>query len=94
MKELLADAAARAARYTADIGSRGVAPGTDEIKRLAALGGSLPRDPSDPAKTVALLDDIGSPATVATNGRRYFGFVTGGKLAGWSLGSEAALPVM
>jgi glutamate/tyrosine decarboxylase-like PLP-dependent enzyme len=40
----------------------------------------LPEGPSDPAKVIALLDEVGSPATVASAGRRYFGFVTGGAL--------------
>ena len=32
------------------------------------------------AETLALLDDVGSPATVATNGPRYYGFVVGAAL--------------
>ncbi len=34
----------------------------------------------DAAEVLALLDDIGSPATVKTTGGRYFGFVVGGSL--------------
>jgi glutamate/tyrosine decarboxylase-like PLP-dependent enzyme len=54
-----------------------VAPLPDAIARVEALGGALPEEPSDPADVLALLDDIGSPATVASAGGRYFGFVTG-----------------
>jgi glutamate/tyrosine decarboxylase-like PLP-dependent enzyme len=36
--------------------------------------------PIDPLKVLAELDGLGSPATVASAGPRYFGFVTGGSL--------------
>src|SRR5215468_4166250 len=80
MKDLLAETAVRAARYLGRINDRSVAPSAQDIGGLKALAGPLPEDPSDPAKILALLDDIGSPATVATTGGRYFGFVTGGAL--------------
>ncbi len=35
----------------------------------------------EPAEIIALLDKIGAPATVASAGPRYFGFVTGGALS-------------
>lgn len=80
MKELLTDSAARSTRYLARIRDRRVAPSLEDIARLEMLGGPLPRSISDPAHLLALLDEIGSPATVATTGGRYFGFVTGGTL--------------
>lgn len=80
MKELLAETAVRAARYAAAIGDRKVAPGSEDIARLLALGGMLPENPCNAAEVLALLDDVGSPATVATTGGRYFGFVIGGTL--------------
>jgi glutamate/tyrosine decarboxylase-like PLP-dependent enzyme len=102
MKQLLTDTAVRAARYASETGSRRVAPRPEDIARLEALGGPLPQGPSDPAEVLALLDDIGSPATVATTGGRYFGFVIGGVLpaalaANWLAGvwdQNAALYVM
>jgi hypothetical protein len=66
VKELLRDSAARSARYLAGISGRRVAPRPEDIARLEALGGPLPQSPSPPADTLALLDEIGSPATVAT----------------------------
>ena len=102
MKKLLAEAADRAARYVTGIANRRVVPLPADVERLKELGGSLPELPSDPAETLALLDDVGSPATVATTGGRYFGFVIGGSLpaalaANWLAGAwdqNAAMHVM
>ena len=38
----------------------------------------MPDGPDDPERVIALLDEAGSPATVATAGPRFFGFVIGG----------------
>ena len=78
MKELLEETAVRAARYLAGIKGRRVAPAPESVAGLESLGGVLPEHSSHPAKVLALLDDAGSPATVATTGPRYFGFVIGG----------------
>ena len=80
MKELLAETAIRAARYMAAVNNRTVAPSSKDVAQLERLGGALPEGPCDPAEVLALLDDVGSPATVATTGGRYFGFVIGGTL--------------
>lgn len=102
MKDLLTETAARAVQYISQIGNRPVAPSPEAVANLQALGGALPQGPSDPAETMRLLDDIGSPATVATTGGRYFGFVTGATLpaalaANWLAGAwdqNAAMRVM
>jgi hypothetical protein len=40
----------------------------------------LPAGPSEPANVLALLDEVGSPATLDISGPRFFGFVIGGSL--------------
>jgi hypothetical protein len=80
MRDLLNAAADRAALYLEQLDNRHVLPSADALARLAQLDEPLPDNPTDPQQVLALLDDIGSPATVATAGRRYFGFVTGGSL--------------
>lgn len=81
VQALLADAARRAARYLDGLDRRGVGPLPGAVERLAeVLAGPLPPDPSEAAGVLAFLDDYGSPATVASAGGRYFGFVTGGAL--------------
>src|SRR5262245_57597017 len=79
--KLLQDAAERSARYLAGIGERRVFPHVADIEQLAlALRTDLPAGPASPADVLAFLDRYGSPATVASAGGRYFGFVTGGAL--------------
>src|ERR1700724_2600016 len=74
---LLADACTRATRYLNDIKTRRVFPSEKDIAALARLQGPMPMYSEDPSSILALLDEVGSPATVATNAGRYFGFVNG-----------------
>ena len=80
MENLFADTAARADRYLKGLGDRGVVPSTEAVDRLAELGGPLPDAGEAPSEVIAALDELGSPATVATAGGRYFGFVIGSGL--------------
>jgi len=78
--DLIADAARRGAKYLEGLARRRVAPDADAVARLRAFDIPFPEGPIDPARVLAELDEIGSPATVATAGGRYFGFVVGGSL--------------
>ena len=75
---LFETAAARGARYLATIRRRRVAPAAPAIEALDELDGPLPEMESDAGEVLDLLDRLGSPATVANAGGRYFGFVNGG----------------
>ncbi|MBB4659105.1 pyridoxal phosphate-dependent decarboxylase family protein [Parvularcula dongshanensis] len=79
-RALWADADERAAAYIASVGRRPAFPPREAVAALDALGGPLPDGPADPAATLDLLDDIGSRATVTSNGPNYFGFVVGALL--------------
>lgn len=78
--ELIRAAAARAVEYLETLERRRVSPPAADVARLADLGGPLPELPGDDMEILELLHRVGSPATVASAGPRYFGFVTGGSL--------------
>src|SRR5216117_2517933 len=80
MEDLLRMPAERAARYLAGLQDRAVAPTPEALADLRRLDEPLPERPTDPAAVIRLLDDIGSPATMASAGGRFFGFVVGGSL--------------
>ncbi|MBA2520870.1 MAG: aspartate aminotransferase family protein [Chloroflexia bacterium] len=77
---LLRQTAERAIRYLDGLDERPVTATPAALARLAGLDEPLPDQPTDPNEVIALLDEIGSPATTATAGGRYFGFVIGGAL--------------
>jgi len=78
--DALGFAAERALRYAAEIGDRRVTPEERNLQELKKFHERLPENPSDPRSVVEMLDAAGSPATLASTGGRYFGFVTGGVL--------------
>lgn len=78
--ELIADAEARGRRYLASAASRPVFPGPEAVAGLERLEEELPVGGHPASETLAFLDEVGSPATVASNGPRYFGFVIGATL--------------
>ena len=80
-RALLADAARRGADYLEALDGRPVFPREADVERLrGALANDMPDAPTGDAEVLAFLDEYGSPATVASAGGRYFGFVTGGAL--------------
>jgi len=80
-RQLLAEAARRAAAYLEALSNRPAGPLPGAAEQLVnALDQPLPDRGSDGADILAFLDDFGSPATVASAGGRYFGFVIGGAL--------------
>ncbi len=80
MEDLLSQVARRANRYINEMQTRRVSPSPGDIANLQRLEVPLQDDPIDPATVLAELDDIASPATVASTGGRFFGFVIGGCL--------------
>ena len=81
IRRLLADAAQRAANYIDGLEERHVGSLPGSIKRLTdALDEALPDVPCEADDVLEFLDTYGSPATVASAGGRYFGFVTGGSI--------------
>ena len=78
--EALGLAARRALAYLQTVGSRRVGPSPAAVLALAEFEEPLPEASGDTFCVLDLLDRIGSPATVATAGGRFFGFVNGAAL--------------
>src|SRR4051794_12781149 len=95
-------AAERAVRYVCSASERSVAPAETALAALQKFHEPLPQSGCDPNEVLAMLDEMGSPATVMSTGGRYFGFVIGGTLpaslaANWLASTwdqDAALRVM
>jgi glutamate/tyrosine decarboxylase-like PLP-dependent enzyme len=79
---ILDDAARRARAYLNGLNDRSVEASPAAVAALRQLDEALPEGPSDAAETLALLDRVVSPATLAIAGGRFFGFVIGGALPG------------
>lgn len=78
MRAILNDSAERALAYLESIGERKVAPDPQAIARLKELDQPLGDEPTDSHAVLAILDKYISPATLATTGPRFFGYVIGG----------------
>ena len=75
------DTAHQAAKaYLEGLDQRAVYPSQEAIAALDRFDEAFPRQGTDPTAIVQLLDQLGSPATTAQMGGRYFGFVNGGAL--------------
>jgi glutamate/tyrosine decarboxylase-like PLP-dependent enzyme len=80
MEQLVKDAAGRAIRYLADVQTRRVSPSPSSTAGLQQFLTPLQDQPLDALSVIEELDSLGSPATAASAGGRYFGFVIGGSL--------------
>lgn len=101
--DVLADGATAALAYARSVDDRtSVRPEDAALAGLAGFAEPLPEHGTDERETLRLLDTLGSPATMASTGARYFGFVNGATLpvalatswlaAAWD--QNAALPAM
>lgn len=79
-RELLADAAGRAADYLEGLETGRASPDADGLRNLEKFSRPLTDDGISANEVLAELDRIGSPAAMANAGGRYFGFVIGGSL--------------
>ncbi|HEX6225254.1 MAG TPA: pyridoxal-dependent decarboxylase [Chryseolinea sp.] len=77
-KKILMSGALKALDYIQGLEIRDVAPSVQALKNLNAFDEELNLNGTDALETIEFLDEFGSPATVASNGSRYFGFVIGG----------------
>ena len=80
VRHLLETTSQRAANYLEQLDQRLVRPEAEAVAGLAAFDEPLPSDPTAPEAVLAMMDEIGSPATMAMAGPRFFGFVIGGSL--------------
>jgi glutamate/tyrosine decarboxylase-like PLP-dependent enzyme len=100
--ELLHLAAEKAIRYVASARDRRVGPASSAAAALSRFHEPFPSGPCNPAEVLEQLDALGSQATAATTGGRYFGFVNGGMVpaamaASWMVDAwnqNAALRIM
>lgn len=101
-RQLLRLASDLAISYTDSIDDRAVAPSPQARAALERFDEPLPSSVGDPSETLRMLDEVGGPATIASTGRQYYGFVNGATFP-VALGAaflvnawdqNAALPVM
>jgi glutamate/tyrosine decarboxylase-like PLP-dependent enzyme len=76
--DLFEQARSHALAYVAESRTRRVVPDAAALRGLAAFDEPLPERAVAPEAILRRLHEHASPATVATTGGRYFGFVTGG----------------
>ena len=80
MRKLLESAAEAAIQYLEKVEARKVAPAAEAVDNLDLFREALPETTAAPEKVLKILNDHGSPATMAMAGPRFFGFVIGGAL--------------
>lgn len=78
--QVLGDVADRSRRYLNEIRERRVAPNREALAGLKAFDVPLQDSPMSAEQVIEELDRIGSPATMAIAGPRFFGFVNSSAL--------------
>ena len=89
-RRLFQEATDRGFDYLQTLEERPVVPTDTAIGNLAYFTGDLPEDGSAAREIIEVLDLYGAPTTVASNGGRYFGFVTGAALPAATAVSQLA----
>lgn len=79
-RKLFKEAQVHAYSYMEHIFDRNVAPSMEALGNLETFDEPFPEHPGDPVEILEQLHEYGSPATAATTGGRYFGFVNGGSV--------------
>ena len=77
-KRIYEQVVAYAFEYLDTVHDRAVFPSNDALQQLAEFDEPLPEHPGEVSGILDMLHEVGSPATVAQGGGRYFGFVNGG----------------
>jgi glutamate/tyrosine decarboxylase-like PLP-dependent enzyme len=80
LKQLLGSTTDRSLRYLRSLDGRRVSPGAPAVAGLAAFDVPLQKESRRAEDVLHELDAIGSPATMAMAGPRFFGFVIGASL--------------
>ena len=77
---LLTSASQRGIEYLRNVSSRKVTASAEALKSLYLFHEPLAEEGWDSSETLNMLSELGSPATIASAGGRYFGLVIGGAL--------------
>ena len=80
MEKLFLETARRSINYRQELENRQVPPTPEALESLKRFEEDLPDNPCEALETLRLLDEIGSPASMASAGGRFFGFVIGSSL--------------
>ena len=81
LQQDLLDAAVLATKhYATTLDARAVFPNQAALAALAVFDEAIPEAPCDPGTVLGMLATHGGPATTASSGPNYYGFVTGGSL--------------
>ena len=77
---LLASTVERCLAYLDSLRTRRVSPSVDAVAALSGFDIALQDESIDPLEVIRTLDTLGTPATMAMAGPRFFGLVIGGSL--------------